>query len=143
MKTRILNHLTDILHIKTSSEAISTGVAVGTFISILPIPGFSILIGTLIILMFKRVSKISIFLAMAFWNPFTLIPVYVASYRLGDLMFQARRVVEYDIAVLNRTYYFTERFLVGNLVMAVVLAGVAQLAIYYVWQYRKSRRARG
>jgi len=136
----VKDHLNDIVHIKTSKRSIATGFAVGTFISILPIPGFSILIATGIVLIFKRVSKLSIFLAMAFWNPITLIPVYYYSYSIGMFLLKNTPTKEFEMLVLNRTYRFTYDFLVGNLVLAFIVAGICHIIVYQIVKISKARK---
>lgn len=136
----INDHFNDILHIKTSKQSIATGFAVGTFISILPIPGFSILIATAIVLIFKRVSKLAIFLAMAFWNPITLIPIYYYSYDVGMFLLKDIPTKKFTMTVLNRNYYFTNDFLIGNVVLALVIAGICHFAVYHIVKASKNAK---
>ena len=134
MKRKLADHFREVVKIKTSSQSIATGFAVGTFISILPEPGFSVLVATAIVLIFKRISKLAIFVSMAIWNPVALIPIYVASYSVGDLLMSSKPLVSFNMTVLNRVYYFTDRFIVGNLVMAFAVAGVCHVIVFYLWE---------
>ena len=118
----ITSHLHEIVETKTTPHSIATGFSLGTFISILPIPGFSILIATLIVLMFTRISKIAIFVAMSIWNPVTLIPIYSLSYQIGMYLLKHKPTYQFDLTVLNRVYYFTNDFLLGNLIVAFLIS---------------------
>ena len=115
-------HFKRVLETKTSAHSVAAGFAIGTFIAILPTPGLSILIGTLIVLIFKDLSKYSLFGAMVFWNPLTLIPVYALSYKIGSYIFGGESVIVYKILILDQIYNFTRRFLVGNLILALTLS---------------------
>ncbi len=144
-KDWIVDHFQEVLRIKTTSQSIATGFAVGTFVSVLPEPGFAVLIAALIVLIFKKISKIAIFVSMAIWNPVALIPLYVASYWVGDRLLASQPLIEFNMTVLNRVYYFTDRFLLGNLVVAFVAAGICHVlvfAICEIWKKRKARKAK-
>mgnify|MGYP003349229948 CR=1 FL=1 len=141
-KEWLKSHLTDVVKIKTTTQAIAAGFSVGTFVSILPEPGFSVFIAFIIVLIFKRISKIAIFVAMAFWNPVTLIPVYVASYELGRFLLKGVATEEYTMSVLNRVYYFSNDFLLGNLIVAVVLSIVFYGLTFAVVKLAKFRKAK-
>ena len=142
VKQWIVSHLEDVVKIKTSTQAIAAGFSVGTFVSILPEPGFSILVAFVIVLIFKRISKIAIFVAMAFWNPVTLIPVYVASYELGRWLLHGVATEEYTLSVLNRVYYFSNDFLLGNFIVAVALSILFYGVAYAAIKIRKIRKLR-
>ena len=133
-------HFEEIVRIKTSKKAIAFGFAIGTFISILPIPGFSVLIGTALIFIFRRVSKIAIFLAMAIWNPVTLIPIYYFSYDVGMYFLRSIDTKKYTLTVLNRVYFFTNDFLLGNLILAIVISGLSYYITYSIVKTSKQKK---
>ena len=129
-------HLSEVIRIKKSTHSIALGFSIGTFISILPTPGFSILIGLLILLIFKKVNKIAMLAAFVIWNPLVQAPIYLLSYKLGDLLLGAYPVVEYQLPFWYTVYHFSRRFFVGNLIIGVCLAItsyflVKQLAQFY------------
>ena len=140
MKHKLVNHFQEVLKIKTSSQAIAAGFAVGTFLSILPMPGFSPVLAVIIVLIFKKISKIAIFVAMAIWNPVLLIPLYVVSYWLGDVLMGSVPLSSFNMTVLNRVYYFTDRFLLGNLITAFVVAGICHGLVYLFWENRARKK---
>ena len=138
--TFIKDHLFEILETKTTPHSIASGFAIGTFISILPLPGFNILIATALVLMFKRISKIAIFVAMAIWNPITLIPVYYSSYQLGILIFKNRPTEEFNLSILNRVYYFTNDFIIGNIILSFVIALISFYITFDIVKFYREKK---
>ena len=51
---KIREHFSEVIKIKRSPHSIALGFAVGTFLAILPTPGFSILLGLLIVLIYQK-----------------------------------------------------------------------------------------
>lgn len=93
------------------------GFTIGTLIGILPTPSVGFLLGLLVILIFENVNKYSLFGALILWNLIILLPIYILSYEIGDFLFGELPVVEYDITIFDRIYYFSRSFLVGNLIV--------------------------
>ncbi|MFH1592426.1 MAG: DUF2062 domain-containing protein [Candidatus Woesearchaeota archaeon] len=117
-KNKIKKHFQAVIRTKKSPHSIALGFAIGTLIGILPTPGFNILLGVLVVLIFRKVSKFSLFGALAFWNPIVLIPLYFWSYKIGGLIFGSAPVVEYELTILEQIYHFSRRFLVGSIILA-------------------------
>lgn len=125
----------------SSAREIALGFTVGTAISILPTPGFNILLGALFIAVYPRVNKLAVFGAMAVYNPVFMIPFYWASYELGALFFGADTVVHYDVVLLNQAFDFTRRFLVGNLIVTAVTSAITYPLVRKLVQLRRARVA--
>ena len=131
-KDKLKIHLEEIIKTKTSSKSIALGIGIGTFISILPTPFLNILIGILILLIFKNISKISLFASMAFWNPLTLTPIYYLSYKIGGLIFGSLPVIKYNVIILDQIFNFSRRFLIGNLILAIIFSILFYIISYYI-----------
>lgn len=125
----------------SSDHEIALGFTVGTAISILPTPGFNLLLGALFIAVYPRVNKLAVFGAMAVYNPVFMIPFYWASYKLGALFFGVDPVVHYDVVVLNQAFDFTRRYLVGNLIVTAVTSAITYPLVRRIVQLRRSRAA--
>lgn len=110
--------------------ALALGVALGTFLALLPTFGFSALIAFGLLPFLTKINKPAVFVAILFWNPLIQIPVYAASLQLGSLIFAGAPVVHYDIELLNHLYTFTRRFLVGHLIMTVGLTFLSFVLTY-------------
>lgn len=125
----------------SSAHEIALGFTVGTAISILPTPGFNILLGALFIAVYPRVNKLAVFGAIAVYNPVFMIPFYWASYQLGGLFFGVEPVVHYDVVILNQAFDFTRRYLVGNLIVTAVTSAITYPLVRRIVQLRRSRAA--
>jgi uncharacterized protein len=97
---------------------IALGLSIGTFISILPTPGFNVIIGLIILFLYPKLNKVGLFLGLAIWNPFTAIPIYLISLKIGSIIFGNLDVITYEFTLWERVFHFTRRFLVGNLIFA-------------------------
>ncbi|MFH1590324.1 MAG: DUF2062 domain-containing protein [archaeon] len=121
-KAWLRKHYEVLLSIRSSPHEIAIGAAIGTFIAILPTPGFNILLGMLALLVYPKASKISLFLTMAILNPLIIWPLYGASITLGNLIFGNAPVIEYQLTLLEQAFHFSRRFLVGNAIIALASA---------------------
>ena len=115
---KVKAHLLEVLRVKTSPHSIGLGFAIGTFVSVLPTPGLSVLLGFLITLAFPKVSKISLAAALIIWNPLVSLPLSFLSYRVGAWIIGGEPVVRFDVVFLNHAYNLTRRYLVGGAVVA-------------------------
>jgi len=141
IKEKIKKHFHEIMKVKHSDHSIALGFAIGTFISILPTPGLSILLGLLVVLIFKKVNKFSLFIGLIVWNTFTLIPIYWMSYKIGDLLFGSVPVVKYNIVLLDNIYNFSRRFIVGNFILALIISPLSYfITKKLVKLYRKKKK---
>ena len=80
-------------------------------------------------------------IAFAVFNPLVLAPIYLLSYRLGYVIFGNLPVVRYDMVLLDQIYHFSRRFLIGNLMLAVIIAIICYFLIrWLVWFYRREKK---
>lgn len=134
--------LKEMLSARSSPHEIALGFTIGTFISILPTPGFNLLLGALVVAVYPHVNKLAVFGAMAFYNPIVIIPFYWASYKMGSLIFGLNPVIHYDVVVISEAYDFTRRYLVGNLIVASVTSAITYPLIREIVQIRRARAGR-
>jgi uncharacterized protein len=124
-------HFQTILETKKTPHSIASGFAIGTFIAILPTPGFNILIGLLILFLFQKVSKYALFIAMAIWNPLTVAPLYFLSYKVGSMLDFAIPEFKLGILIIDRAYDYSSRFMVGNFLIAFTIGALLYIIIYF------------
>ncbi len=136
---QIKARLKEMLSARSSAHEIALGFTIGTFISILPTPGFNLLLGALVVAVYPHVNKLAIFGAMAFYNPIVIIPFYWASYKMGSLIFGLNPVIHYDVVLVSEAYDFTRRYLVGNLIVAVITSAVTYPLVREIVRFRRSR----
>lgn len=138
LKDKFKNYLIEIAKIKTTPHEIALGFAIGTFISILPTPGLNLAIAFLIIFLYKKISKISLLGSIFFWNPFTLTPIYILSFKIGNFILGSSPVEKFKIILLNNAYNFTKRYLVGNFILAASISLITYVFIYFIAKMYKS-----
>ncbi|UXP32329.1 DUF2062 domain-containing protein [Reichenbachiella agarivorans] len=139
---KIKRHFVEVLQSKNSDHSLAMGYALGTFVSILPTPGFSFFIGLLLVLVFKRINKAMVFIAMAIWNIWTVIPFYWLSLLIGDVIFGEMPVVLFQIEFWNEALQYTRRFLIGNLIVSIPFSVLSYyFALWVLKKVREKRRA--
>jgi len=131
IKERLKEHFKEVIRIKKSPKSIALGFALGTLIAILPTFGLGIFIGLLIILIFKKINKISMIVAFAVWNPFVLAPMAALSYYLGDLILGSAPIVEYELTFMQNFFIYTRRFLLGNFILSTAISTISYFLVYY------------
>ncbi len=138
LKEHVRRYIREIMDRKTSVHSIALGFAVGTFIGIIPTPGFGTFLGFVSIFLIKNINKVSVFFGLAVWNYVTLAPLYVLSFKIGELLFEDVAVVKYKFELLNQVYSFSRRFLVGNVILAVVISVASYVVVKILVEvYRK------
>jgi hypothetical protein len=103
--------------VRTSNHQLALGFAVGTFISVLPTPGFNILLGFVAVAAYPRINKLSLFGAMAGAEP----------------------TVEFDVVIVNEVYNFTRRYLVGNLIVASLVSTASYAIVRGVTHFSRAK----
>ena len=140
-KEKIKKHFKEVLELKTSPRAIAFGFALGTAIALLPTFALDVLIGLLIVLIFKKVSKIALFAALAVWNPFILVPLIGVEYAIGNFIVGDIPPMIFKLEFLNQVYKYTLRYLIGNLIITTVFTTLSYFIIYYVAKkYQKQKK---
>lgn len=129
---KLRKHIREVLRTKKSPHSIAFGFALGTLIGTLPIPFIDYLIGLIIILALPRISKYSLIAGITLWNPLTKIPVYTASYKLGDFLFRNYSMVPLEVEWQNQIYMLTRRFIVGNILIA---AGITLSSYIFMFSF--------
>ena len=127
-----------------SPHQIAMGVSIGTFIGLGPTFGFQ-LIPVLFFCYFFKLNKIAGTFGVFITNPFTVIPIYLFNYWIGNLFF-AKDVNAYKIikeAVFSKYDTFTENlkaiyfviiklgspFLVGCFINATIFSFIAYFTV--------------
>lgn len=110
----------ELIQTNASPQSIALAFAVGTFISLLPIPGIDLVLVTLLASLFKQLNRTGLLAALAVWNAFVVAPIYVLSHKVGASL---PIFSEQNLAV---------GFLAGNLLLAVGLTAVSYLIVQLV-----------
>jgi uncharacterized protein (DUF2062 family) len=128
---------------KKSPNYIALGFALGTFLAILPTPGFSIGLGIILLLIFPKISKISMMAAIVVWNPFVTAPIYAVSYQIGDLFFRDHEILKIELTFLKQAWNFSKRLLFGTSIIGLTVSLISFFMIKYsVLAYRNRLKNR-
>ena len=130
-KERLRDYFYIIFSAKKSEHSIALGFAIGTFFCILPTLGFTIWLFIVMSLIFKRVNKLALFGSLVVWNPLLLFPIYYFAYKLGNLIYGATPVVNYNVVFTYHIYNFSRRFLIGSVILAVTIS----IPIYFLTRF--------
>ena len=130
LKNKIKNYFKEVLMIKTSPNSIAWGFAVGTFFGIVPTFGTEAIIIFLILLIFRKISKISLVASYVLWNPLLTIPIYALSYKIGDLFLENLPTKIFKIELLNKIWFYSQRVIVGSLSIAIIFSVASYFIIY-------------
>lgn len=131
-REKIKNHFKDISQIKATPREIAIGFTIGTAIAILPTFGLGPFIALLIILIFKRISKISLLFSFVVWNPFILISLYPLEYYIGDLAVGNPPTTKFKLEILNQIFVYSAKYLIGNIIVTIILCITSYFVIYYL-----------
>jgi uncharacterized protein (DUF2062 family) len=129
---KIKLHFKEVLALKKDPQAIALGFSIGTLIALLPTFGFGILLGLIIMAIFKNISKISMFAAFAILNPLVLIPFYTLSQYLGNFLLGSLPITDIEFTFLQNFYHYSLRFLLGNLIIALAVSIASYFIIYFI-----------
>ena len=131
-KNKIKKHFEEVIRIKTSPYSIALGFAIGTAIAVLPTFGLGVFIGLLVVLIFKKISKISMFAAFAVWNPLVLFSLYGLAYKMGDFLLTGIPNKIYSFWLWNQLFNYSRRFLVGNLILTILITEASYIVAYLI-----------
>ncbi len=106
---------------------LAAAFALGAFISVLPIPGVDLMVTTLLAAWFKQLNRAALYAAAVVWNTFVVAPFYILSRQVGGFLFQTGYIPELTLG--GQASALAQRFLVGNLVVAVLVTAVSFLTV--------------
>lgn len=125
-----------------SPDEIALGFALATWLSIMPTPGLSILVG-FALAAFIRMSKVSLALGFAVFNPLVCVfLVYPWALPMGQAVVHA--VPALDFEALRRFQWIAETgtaLLIGSAIAGLLIAAPSYLAIRRLVVVHRARRA--
>ncbi len=111
---------------------VATSFAIGIFVTALPTGGLGIGSFFLFAYWWSWISKPAIFSSVAVLNPAIKPAVYLGSFYVGATLFGTDPLIATRWTHLETALLLIQLLLIGNLILAVVLAGVAYVAAYYL-----------
>jgi uncharacterized protein (DUF2062 family) len=130
----------DALREQHTPEQVASSFALGVFITALPTLGVGVLAFFVIAYLFESVSKIALFASVIVLNPVVKWGVYGTSFWVGSSILGPVEGISTSAVSLSAAPDVVSRLLVGNLLLAVGLTGVAYVAAYRLTvEYRRRR----
>ena len=114
----------------STPTSIALGFTLGTFIAILPTPGFGAFLAISLTLVFKVFNRLAVIVAVTIWNPLLLVPLYYLSYRLGSVLLARPIDLHEELSLYEMLSEYTYSFLVGDIILALLIATVSYVGIY-------------
>lgn len=141
-KGQLYRFLVSLSNPQISSKRLALGFGVGTFIAILPTPGFGILLGIFVVFLFKKINKISMIFSFAVWNPLLLAPIYLLSYKIGALLFNPSSVsLPGNTGWFSEVLIYIKTYLFGNALLALVFSIISYFTVLKIANLYKQKRA--
>ena len=120
-------------------KKIALGIAIGTFIAILPTPGFGSLTALAIAYLFRQINRVAVLFPFVVFNPLILIPLYYFSHSLGDWIFLSRPAEFLDNNMQTMFSDNLKAYLAGTLILALFLAVLSYFAALQFVRWYKER----
>lgn len=139
----IKKYLAEICRTKVSSHTLALGFAVGTFIAILPKPGFGLVFSLLLLLVFKKLHKLALLFPFAVWNPLILAPLYLLSYKIGELVFDIATIDGMEATLICKALWAFKSYLFGTLVLALPISLISYFVVLKVANLYLCRQKNG
>lgn len=135
-----------LTRIPDSPHEIAKAFAVGVFIGILP--GMGALWALLAAIVF-RLSKAATILGTLTTNPWTVAPIYIASYRVGKWLLQYETAIDWKVLYQFNTGWTQELgkafppVVLGGLVLGLIVAIASYGIVYFLLsRYKRVRMKR-
>jgi uncharacterized protein (DUF2062 family) len=140
---KVKEHFHHTVKSEHSPHSIALGFAIGTFCEIIiPVPGVNVLLVLIALAIYPKTNKLSLLLAVLFWNSLFTIPLYALGYELGNMIFGTVPVIEFNIPLYDRIFNFSRRFLVGTFIITTALSVLCYILIRILMQLYQDRKKR-
>ena len=140
-------HWLKFLRLQEDPRKLAWGMALGVFIGITPTIPFH-LVTALSLAAFLRISPVTAFIGIQIGNPLTIVPIYIASYKVGQfLLYRGRPLVFPETfsfkAWIDVLWQGGVALQVGGVVLAIPPAILSYfLTLWIVQRYRRRKAAK-
>ena len=131
IKQWIAHFIQRLVNENSTPHSVALGFTLGTFIAILPTPGFGAFLALSLTLVFKNINRLAVVVSIAIWNPLLLVPFYYVCYLLGSILLERPIQLE-ELSLYQLLYQYTNAFLLGNIILACTMSVVSYVGIYYL-----------
>ena len=130
IRKKLVGFVQKLANENSTPTSIALGFTLGTFIAILPTPGFGAFLAISLTLVFKIFNRLAVIVAVTIWNPLLLVPLYYLSYLLGSILLARPINLQDEVSLYEMLSEYTSAFLVGNIILAVAIAVISYVGIY-------------
>ena len=141
IRQKLKSFLDNVLSQKTHPHDIAFAYGLGIFIGVLP--GVDLLLGFLVLLLF-RINKVALIAGMAFINPLTTPFVYALSFAIGKSLIGYTPLEDAGKFSTANLLNISKPLIVGNFTLAIIAGFMAYVIVYifaYFFIYMKHKRA--
>jgi uncharacterized protein (DUF2062 family) len=125
---------------EVGARDIATSFAVGTFVTMLPTLGTGLVVLGALVAIVERANGPAMFASVAVFNPFVKLGVYAGSFSLGSLLLGPVPGVTAGAVSLSAGSEVLARLVVGNLLLALVVAGCCYVLLNRFTQRLRERQ---
>lgn len=125
---------------EVGARDIATSFAVGAFVTMLPTLGTGLVILGALVALVERANGPAMFASVAVFNPFVKWGVYAGSFSIGSLLLGPAPSVAAREVSLSAGPEVLTRLLVGNLLLAIVVAGCCYVLVNRFTQRLRKRQ---
>ena len=143
IRQKLVSFVQKLANENSTPTSIALGFTLGTFIAILPTPGFGAFLAISLTLVFKIFNRLAVIVAVTIWNPLLLVPVYYLSYLLGSILLARPIDLHQDLSLYEMLSEYTYAFLIGDVILATLIAVASYVSIYRLMVvYQRHQRLR-
>lgn len=129
LRDRLKRDLSDALGEEHTPQEVAVSFSIGIFVTALPTGGLGLGLFVIMAYLWEWVSKTALLTAVVVLNPLVKPVVYLASFQVGSLLIGSEPVVTAEHSSVNSVLLIVQQILIGNLIIAAVLAGVSYVVV--------------
>ncbi len=143
IRQRLVAFVQKLAQENSTPASIALGFTIGSFIAILPTPGFGAFLALSLTLFFKGINRLAVIVSVTIWNPLLLVPLYYLSYLLGSILSARPINLSDDLSLYEMLSQYTGVFLLGNIILATMIAAISYVGIYHlITSYHQQQQLR-
>ncbi len=132
IKQKFVEFVQKLASDNSTPASVALGFTLGSFIAILPTPGFGAFLALSLTLVFKNINRLAVIVSVTIWNPLLLVPLYYLSYLLGSVLLARPINLQEEISLYEMLSQYTNAFLAGNIILATVISLISYVGVFHL-----------
>lgn len=141
-RDRIRRKLVAAFREEHTPHQVAASFAIGVFVTALPTGGLGVGLFFVLVSLRAWISKPAIFASVAVLNPIVKPAVYLSSFQFGALLLGSDSMDSRDAMTGETAWVAVRQLVLGNVVVAVVLAVLGYIAVLYLTHVHRRRSDR-